>query len=88
MSESEHIHHEESPCERVAADDNLVLSVVLSEPFPWTVAELGRELDEEAKYIDDCVAHLVAAGLLHRLGEFVFPTRAARRAVELQVGTG
>lgn len=34
----------------------------------------------------DAVRRLEAAGLLHRLGEFVFPTLAARRADELTEG--
>jgi hypothetical protein len=84
----EHISHIESPPgEREGVHDNLVLSVMLDEPFPCTVAELGCELDNLGGTAD-CVASLVAAGLVHRLGEFVFPTRAARRAAYLQVGTG
>lgn len=69
-------------------DDSCILFYILSEtePFPWTVDELGREMDDPIA-AHDAVGRLVSAGLLHRVGEFVFPTRVARRAYELQIGT-
>jgi hypothetical protein len=65
--------------------DNTILNIMLCGPsYPWTVDELVREVqDSEAA---DAVARLAEAGLVHRFGEFVFPTRTARRADELQVG--
>jgi hypothetical protein len=53
---------------------------------PWSVAEIVRELDNEVD-AHDAVARLARTGLVHRLDEFVFPTRTARRAEELQIGT-
>ncbi len=69
-------------------DDNCILFYILGEPspLPWTVDELGREMGDPIA-AHDAVGRLVGAGLLHRLGEFVFPTRVARRAYELQIGT-
>ena len=77
----------ETPRERDAVGDNLVLAVMLAEPFPCTLHELVLELEDQ-NYVVDAVARLVASGLAHRVRDFVFPTRAARRAAELQVGTG
>jgi hypothetical protein len=67
--------------------DSLVLGVVLDgAPWLWSVDEIGREIDDPAG-AQDAVARLGAAGLLHRLGEFVFASRSARRGSELHVGT-
>jgi hypothetical protein len=64
-----------------------VLNLVLSEhPWPWRIDEIARELDNEAD-AEDAVCRLTASGLLHRVGEFVFPTRTASRAAEIEVGT-
>ncbi len=35
----------------------------------------------------DAVSRLQRTGLVHRSGEFVFPTRDARRANEMQIGS-
>jgi hypothetical protein len=50
---------------------------------PWSLAELERELDNHVRTVD-AVRRLYAAGLVHRLGEFVFATRAAVRGGELR----
>lgn len=67
--------------------DRLVLDLMLSEPggYPWSREELVRTIGDRIG-VFDAVARLEAAGLLHRVGEFVFPTRAARRADELAGG--
>lgn len=67
--------------------DALLLDHLLLSPWPWTLEELGREM--QAKHIDtaDAVARLVETGLVHRFDRFVFPTRTARRAEELRIGT-
>jgi hypothetical protein len=56
----------------------------------WSLAELDRSLQpgHEAQTgaepsrarVDDTVADLHAAGLIHRIGQFVFATRAALEA--------
>jgi hypothetical protein len=76
---------EETPGERMDRREKTVLAMLFQDPFPWTVEEIGRELDSQ-KHAVDSVASLAGAGLVHRLGEFVFPTRAARRSDELHEG--
>jgi hypothetical protein len=67
--------------------DNLVLSVMLrEESWPWSVEEIGRELANQAE-ARDAVCRLAENGLVHRLGDFVFPTRAARRGAAIEIGT-
>jgi hypothetical protein len=64
-----------------------VLNVLLCGPsWPWTVDEIARELQAPLDAVD-AIAGLCEAGLVHRFGEFVIPTRAARRADELGAGT-
>lgn len=60
-----------------------ILGLLLDDPCaPWSVDELARALKSEVEAVDG-VANLHAAGLLHRCGELVFPTRAAIRANEV-----
>jgi hypothetical protein len=75
-----------TPAEREDQHDKLILHVLCEALVPWTVEEVGRELDSVNDVLDG-VERLVRAGLVHRLGGFVFPTRAARRAGEIEVGT-
>lgn len=73
------------PAEQDRQLDNLVLGCLLTgASWPWSVAELGHELESEANAIDT-VNRLQRAGMLHRCGDFVFPTRSARRAAELRI---
>lgn len=60
-----------------------VLYLLFHDPYPWTVEELRREVGTEA---ESSVGSLAGAGLLHRFGDFVIPTRAARRSDELHEG--
>lgn len=51
----------------------------------WSIAELDRALrpageQQPEHHIEDLVADLYAAGLVHRVGEFAFATRAAAEA--------
>lgn len=84
------------PTHRIAAEpfedrvspedrDKCVLSLLI-DVSPWTVEELGCELDTQSG-AEDAVGRLSRAGLLHRLGPLVFPTRAGRRAEEIEAGT-
>jgi hypothetical protein len=50
---------------------------------PWSVAELEREIGDRVRTAD-ALTRLYAAGLIHRLDEYVFATRAAVRGVELR----
>ncbi len=75
----------EAPGEHADRRERVVLALLFGDPFPWTVEEIGRELDNP-KYAVDCIASLTGDGLVHRFGEFVFPTRAARRSDELHEG--
>jgi hypothetical protein len=54
-------------------------------PPMWSLHELATELGSQREAAD-AVAELQAAGLLHRCGEFVFPTRAATRMGALAEG--
>lgn len=82
MDATSSTHDDETPGERIDRRESVVLALLFDDPFPWTVEEIGRELDDP-KYAVDCVASLAGDGLVHRFGEFVFPTRAARRSDEL-----
>lgn len=80
-------HAEETTADRLDRRQRTVLMLLFSDPSPWTVQELGCELGEERLAVD-AVRELVGAGLVHRLvGEFVIPTRAARRADDLYEGS-
>ncbi|MGA7705246.1 MAG: hypothetical protein WB998_10170 [Solirubrobacteraceae bacterium] len=65
--------------------DKAVLANLFQDHCPWTIEEIGRELEDQDDAVDS-VARLAADGLVHRFGEFVFPTRAARRSDELHEG--
>jgi hypothetical protein len=75
------------PCETERHTDANILSLMLLDApsWPWSIEELGRELanHDEAR---NAVSRLVGHGLAHRIGDFVFPTRTARRAAELDFG--
>jgi hypothetical protein len=51
-------------------------------PGLWTVEEVGRTMSNEG-HVGAALRCLYEAGLVHRLGEFVYPSRAAGRAIEL-----
>ena len=60
----------------------LVLLLDRERPWPCSTGELARELGADPA---DGLARLHGAGLVCRLGEFVWPSRAAVRADELQL---
>lgn len=72
---------------RLSADeiDNTVVSFVLDgDSLPWSLDEIARELGNKAD-AEDAVARLAGVGLVHRIGDFAFPTRSLRRASELRI---
>lgn len=76
------------PCEAERHTDNTVLSLIFNDAssWPWSVEEIARELanPNDAR---NAVSRLVEHGLVHRIGEFVWPTRTARRAAEIEIGS-
>jgi hypothetical protein len=65
--------------------DNTVISFLLDgDAWPWSREEIARELGDKAD-AEDAVARLAGAGLVHRIGDFAFPTRSLRRASELRI---
>ena len=51
--------------------------------WPWSMGEVAQELGDQALAVE-AVAGLHAAGLVHRFGEFVLPTRPATRMRQLE----
>ena len=78
---------EESRAEAERHIDNVVMSLLLRGPWPWSARELAQELGNEIEALD-ALQRLASHGLAHRLEDFAFPTRAARRAAEIAIGTG
>ena len=78
----------QSTAEEDAAHERIVLAAVLEvHPGQITEAELVREHADDPHSARDsferAIADLARAGLLHRHGGFVLPTRAAVRVKEL-----
>jgi hypothetical protein len=71
-----------SPAEQDAQIDGAVLGLLLDSRHPLSVVEVAREIKDEIA-ATDAVNRLTGAGLAHRSGAFVFPTRAAVRACDL-----
>lgn len=69
-------------------DDRAVLRLMLCDGscFLWSVNEITCTIGDPID-VADALRRLEAAGLVHRLGDFVFPTLAARRADELSGGS-
>jgi hypothetical protein len=63
------------------ADQDLLTTLTDEDSHrPWSLDELAREYGAGA---DESVGRLQRAGLVHRLGDYVWATRAAVRAREL-----
>ncbi len=64
-----------------------LLDLLLTDEDPglWSHDEIARAMDDSVVAID-AIDTLHAAGLVHRLGDFVFPTRAAGRYRRLEQG--
>jgi hypothetical protein len=77
------------PDREVDRTESVVMMLLLQtgHPWPWSVYELERELGRDLATAD-AVLGLEAAGLLNRIGQFVFPTRSAARFEELKRALG
>ncbi|MFZ1925583.1 MAG: hypothetical protein WAU42_05515 [Solirubrobacteraceae bacterium] len=51
----------------------------------WSVEELNRQLSASRLEVIDGLASLHAAGLIHRIGDYVFATRAASTFDQLEL---
>ncbi|HEY3864548.1 MAG TPA: hypothetical protein VGL54_00505 [Solirubrobacteraceae bacterium] len=62
--------------EQDAGTDSAILSLLIEETShrPWAVEEIAREIGSSPK---DSLNRLYGGGLIHRLNEFVWATRAA-----------
>jgi hypothetical protein len=73
----------ETPAERDAETDSAVLGLLVYDHAGlWSVAEVEREIGNRVAAADS-MARLHGAGLIHRLENFVFATRAATRGIGL-----
>jgi hypothetical protein len=73
-----------SEAEKQDHTDGVILSLLLDDDSqrPWTVQEVSRELGDPEDAADG-LRRLMGAGLVHRLHDFVFATRAALRADQI-----
>ncbi len=60
------------------------LLILPEEQRPWSVRELALELGSPID-VEDALARLHGAGLVHRCGEFVWATRAALAADAIEL---
>ncbi len=92
------MHHNPNPglapgdCEH-ALDQALLDLLIHDHPGLWSLSELSRSLTSSGQTADtgepptheteDAIERLYAAGLIHRIGSYVFATRAAHNAQRL-----
>ena len=80
-----------SPVDAKALERAVVEAVVDLHPIQLTIDELIRELTDtpddfaSRDRIETAAQQLARAGLLHRHGQFLLPTRALIRAIELGI---
>jgi hypothetical protein len=74
----------ESAIERDNQTDSTILMVLLDETShrPWAVEEVAREMGDD---VTDNLRRLYGGGLIHRLGDFVWASRAAAMADAIQL---
>jgi hypothetical protein len=75
-----------SPAEQEQNTDGAILLWLILDDAqrPWSVDEIARELGDHGDAVD-ALARLHGVGLIHRMGEFVWATRAAIRADEISI---
>lgn len=66
-----------------ADTDRALMTMLLADPGLWSVDEAQREAGGNPLLVEDGLNRLHAAGLVHRLEGFVFPTKAATRSAVL-----
>ncbi len=73
------------PADVLRVSDSAVYGLLIlpDEQRPWSVGELARELGSPID-VEDALARLRGAGLVHRCGEFVWATRAALAADSIE----
>jgi hypothetical protein len=66
--------------------DRTVLGLLLSDPTHslWSIGEIAQALSGRGEAIES-VGWLAEVGLVHRIGEFAWPSLAARSAEKLSV---
>jgi hypothetical protein len=72
----------------VEVEDHALLQLLLEEGHVvWSITELSSALNPRGTSVAavDAVTRLEADGLVHRVGDFVFASRAASRAWRLQL---
>jgi hypothetical protein len=91
------LHHPIPGVEPGSAEDTLdeaLLGLLIHDhPGLWSLTELNRSLTSSSQTVsgneppthdtEDAIERLYAAGLIHRVGQFVFATRAAHAAQRL-----
>ena len=73
----------DEPVPQDVLEQGVLQHVLARHPAQVHFDELVRAMREEDFLVQDAVTELVAEGLLHRHGDFVFSTRAAVRFDEL-----
>jgi hypothetical protein len=67
------------------ADGEVMRSLMDAYPALMTAEEVRRDLREpQAPLVTDAINRLDSAGLIHRFGDFIYPTRAAYLAGRLE----
>jgi hypothetical protein len=89
------MHHQPIPGQCEDAFDQALLGLLIHDhPGLWSLTELSRSLTSSAQTTggdeppthetEDAVERLYAAGLLGRIGQYVFATHAARAASRIK----
>jgi hypothetical protein len=83
------IPKEPKPQKDKEVDDKLIEQALFAtitvkdEQRPWSVEELKRSIGDDPLGVEDAIARFASEGVIHRLGDFVWATRAAMTADEV-----